>query len=270
MKDLFKDFTKTVESTEFPEKRMNKVIKMAMKDAKKKKGRSRKIILYLSNAAALFLCFLLLSAFVSPPVARTLSRTPIIGTVFIKADSSELIVKSLEENGYKTDSIIYQFHPEKEVIIHIGGADTNIQEINDDEKKVVNNVLHSEGYNSFNIIVSQSEYVQIIETEEKAQNEEAYMAEWNSSGVLPIINKELNKEEKFYVDSINTGILDGAMKWKIKLSLESNDASVSTVTKEIEEKIRTIIDSQELKSKIDGLPYQIEIYDKNGIIVSKS
>src|SRR5690606_15692386 len=99
-------------------------------------------------------------------------------------------------------------------------ADTNIQEINDDVKKVVNNVLHSEGYNSFNIIVSQSEYVQIIETEEKAQNEEAYMAEWNSSGVLPIINKELNKEEKFYVDSINTGILDGAMKWKIKLSLE--------------------------------------------------
>src|SRR5690606_40506217 len=54
-------------------------------------------------------------------------------------------------------------------------ADTNIQEINDDVKKVVNNVLHSEGYNSFNIIVSQSEYVQIIETEEKAQNEEAYM-----------------------------------------------------------------------------------------------
>lgn len=277
MSDLFKDFKNIVESTEFPEKRIDRAIKAAIKEANLKK-RNVKRLKYLSSIAAVFAFILFGSAFFSPALANTLSRTPIIGPIFKIRHPSDLILQALEKKGYKTDSIIFQFQPDKVVEIYIDGKDTYIQEIKDDVKTIVEDVLQSQGYDAYSVKVKKVEPMDAPEVTENhsemvgevvsLEKLPEYKQKWVSSGVITAVNNELFGRKDYHIEEIAISMADGSMNWNITLSLLAyNDPSTIEVANGIRKNMITILESDSFKDKIDGLPYYIKISDKDDKII---
>lgn len=277
MNDLFKDFKNIVENTEFPEKRVDKAIKAAIKEANPKKNRTKRLK-YLSSIAAVFAFIIFGSAFFSPALANTLSRAPLIGPIFEIRHPSDLIIQALEKKGYKTDSIIFQFQPDKVVEIYIDGKNTYIQEIKDEVKTIAEDILHSNGYDTFSVKVEKMDLREVPKVAEdhsvmvvgevvSLEELPEYKQKWIRSGVITLVNNELYGKQAYHVEGIAVSMADGSMNWNIRLSLDGNDPSTTEVATGIQKNMVTILESGDYKNKIAGLPYYIKVSDKNDKII---
>jgi Protein of unknown function (DUF4030) len=279
MDNLFKDFKNRVESTEFPDVRLEKAMKTAIRSAKSKRRKGTMKLMYLTSAATLFACLLLGSVFVSPTLADTFAKIPVIGSLFEQEDPAELIVNALNEEGYKVESFGFQYQPEKVAQIFIDGSDDYIQEIQDEVKDIAKDILRSQGYDAYSVKVEGiKDDIEITEDRSGAvdmkfvsiENMPEYKQKWISSKALSYVSQELYSKKGYHVEGIATTMEEGTMKWHITLSLTSENPSVKKIAKGIEDNINTILHSENIHPKIDGLPYQITISTADNKTITNS
>ncbi|WP_099156719.1 DUF4030 domain-containing protein [Virgibacillus ndiopensis] len=149
------DFKKDIDRIEVPEERLDKVIKTAMKGEKPKRSLGKRII-YFTSAAAIFVCLLFGSALVSPAWADTLSKIPILGSVFQLGEPGEDILNKLNEQGYDVKDVSFTYQPEKSVEIRVGGSKDYLAEVKDDVKGIAERILQTKHYDAYNVKIMES------------------------------------------------------------------------------------------------------------------
>lgn len=145
-------FKKEVDRIKVPEDKLDATIQNSIKKGRAKKSFGKKIA-YVSNAAALFICLLFGSAFVSPTMADTLAKVPVLGSVFQLGDPGYDIMDELKEQGYKIKGVSFIYNPDKVVEVLVGGSEGYLADVKDEVKKITENFLQSKHYDSYAVKV---------------------------------------------------------------------------------------------------------------------
>lgn len=132
-----------------------------------KKRRNRKF--QLAAAAVVGLGILTGSAFLSPTMAEMASKIPYLGQVFQTKPVFELIHDALEKEGYK--DLALGMTPGEKVLfeIRLEGSEKDADRERGKITKIVEDILKSKGYDSYEIKVSSFIPEVVEETEEEKQ-----------------------------------------------------------------------------------------------------
>lgn len=149
------EFKKEVDSIEVPEERLDMTIKTAMKDEKPKRGLGKKII-YFTSAATLFVGLLFGSAVASPAWADTLSKIPLLGSVFELGEPGHDILSAVNEQGYNVKDVSFRYQPEKAVEIRVGGSEEYFAEVQNEVKNIAEKVLETKHYDTYSVKVMET------------------------------------------------------------------------------------------------------------------
>jgi hypothetical protein len=132
-----------------------------------KKRRNRKF--QFAAAAVVGLGILTGSAFLSPSIAEMASKIPYLGQVFQTKPVFELIHDALEKEGYK--DLTLGMTPGKKVLfqIQLEGSEKDADREREKITRIVEDILKSKGYDSYEIKVSSFIPEIVEETEEEKQ-----------------------------------------------------------------------------------------------------
>lgn len=232
MNHLFEEFKKEVERIEFPEARLEKAIQKVINDGKPKRSVGKKIA-FLSSAAALFICLLFGSAFVSPTMAATLSKIPVIGSVFELGDPGEDIRDELRDKGYKIKDVFVS-EPEKVVGVWVGGSEAYFTDVKGDVKTIAENVLKSKQYDAFTVKVTDMRDVvsDMREDVDISEHTQRFIA------ALPLIEAAL--EENGY-DADTAGVLYGDDKKTLEVWINGSEEYYNSVKDDVKNTVTSVI-----------------------------
>ncbi|WP_141604268.1 DUF4179 domain-containing protein [Terrilactibacillus laevilacticus] len=116
------DFKTKVNQINVPEEKLNHAIDIAIKKGRRKRLRVGKKIAYICCAAILLFALLLSSAFVSPAIAKVVSKIPYLSLIFESKPVVVIIMENLEEKGYKNIGIGISYVPKKNIQITVEGS----------------------------------------------------------------------------------------------------------------------------------------------------
>ncbi|MEH6941342.1 DUF4030 domain-containing protein [Bacillus sp. JJ722] len=150
------------EKIEVPEELFERA-KLGVKNAKieightveknKKPSRMKKRLMILSTAAVVIIG-LFFSPIFSPTMAKVVTAIPFLGSLFEKEESvTGVIYQELKKEGYQIDSVGAVYKPKKEIEIRMMGSEDYYEEVKEDVKKQVENILESRGYDAFSVAV---------------------------------------------------------------------------------------------------------------------
>ncbi|WP_338368128.1 DUF4179 domain-containing protein, partial [Enterococcus faecium] len=145
-----------VDKIKIPEDKLDQAIEFGLKRGKKSKRGVGKKVLYICSAAVLLFGLLIGSTFVSPAMARVVSKIPYLGQIFENEnDVLYVISEELREKGYKNTGAGVSF-PEKEIIIEIEGSEKYFDTVKADVEKIARNILQSRNYDAYTLKVNKS------------------------------------------------------------------------------------------------------------------
>ncbi|MEC0347871.1 DUF4030 domain-containing protein [Peribacillus frigoritolerans] len=231
-----------VDKIKIPEDKLDKAIEYGLKRGKKSKRGLSKKVLYICSAAVLLFSLLIGSAFVSPAMAKIVSKIPYLGQIFeSKDDIVKVISEELRAKGYNTDGAGVSF-PEKEISIGIKGSEKYFNTVKGDVETIVQDILHSRNYDAYTLKVSRSKErkVEIDEKEEK-EMKEFYI-------ISTAITKELKKQ--------NYNVLSFSMGHNpktITLEIPNTEARIVEMKQVINDVLQT--------NKIEPIPLNIKKID---------
>nr|WP_259549634.1 DUF4030 domain-containing protein [Heyndrickxia oleronia] len=158
---LFNYVKKEMDEIRIPEDKLDFAIENAIKRGRKKWKLGKKIV-YFSGAAIILCCLFISSAFVSPAMAKVVSKVPYLGQIFESKDVITVIDEKLREKGYNISSIGIGYQPKKTIEVSLKGEDY-FNEVKDDIKKIIMATLKSKGYDAYlvrvNKMVPKNDYV---------------------------------------------------------------------------------------------------------------
>jgi hypothetical protein len=170
---LSNNVKKEMDKIKIPEDKLNQAIEFAIKRGKKNQRSLGKKVIYFSSAAVLLFGLLIGSTFVSPAMAKVVSKIPYLGQIFESKSLIIVISEELRAKGYNTISTGIRYESEKIVEVSIDGSDDYYNEVKDDVEKIVNGILKSRGYDAYSVkvnkFVPRSDYV-LNDKEAKEKN----------------------------------------------------------------------------------------------------
>ncbi len=170
---LSNNVKKEMDKIKIPEDKLNQAIEFAIKRGKKNQRSLGKKVIYFSSAAVLLFALLIGSTFVSPAMAKVVSKIPYLGQIFESKSLIIVISEELRAKGYNTISTGIRYETEKIVEVSIDGSDDYYNEVKDDVEKIVNGILKSRGYDAYSVkvnkFVPRSDYV-LKDKEAKEKN----------------------------------------------------------------------------------------------------
>ena len=151
---LSNNVKKEVDKIKIPEDKLDQAIEYAIKRGKKNQSSLGKKLIYFSSAAVLLFGLFIGSAFVSPAMAKVVSKIPYLGQIFEnKNDILKLISEELRAKGYKTTGAGVSF-PKKEIEIVIQGSENYFNDVKSDVDDIAKDILKSKGYDAYTVKVS--------------------------------------------------------------------------------------------------------------------
>ncbi|MFC9600991.1 DUF4030 domain-containing protein [Peribacillus butanolivorans] len=163
---LSNNVKKEVDKIKIPEDKLDQAIENAIKRGKKKQRSLGKKVIYFSSAAVLLFGLLIGSAFVSPAMAKVISNIPYLGSIFQSEPISGLIFDELEEKGYKISGTGTSYSPHKIFHVTLEGSDGYYNEVKDEVKKTVREILKSKGYDAYSVEVTKVRKDDVLSNEE--------------------------------------------------------------------------------------------------------
>jgi hypothetical protein len=239
---LSNNVKKEVDKIKIPEDKLDHAIEHGLKRGKKSQRGLRKKMLYACSVAVLLFSLLIGSAFVSPAMAKIVSKIPYLGQIFeSKDDIVKVISEELRTKGYKTSGAGVSF-PKKEIYIGIKGSEKYFDTVKGDVETIVKDILHSRNYDAYTLKVSRykERKVEIDEKEEK-EMKEFYI-------ISTAITKELKKQ--------NYNVLSFSMGHNPKtiiLEIPNTETRIDEMKQVINDVLQT--------NKIDPIPLNIKKID---------
>ncbi|WP_221568421.1 DUF4179 domain-containing protein [Alkalihalobacillus sp. TS-13] len=138
----------------------------------KKSWYTRKIT-YICAAVVLFFGLFIGSAFVSPVMAKMVSKLPYLGQLFESEPITSEIVEELEEMDYPIMGVGVSYQGKKEIWIRIEGSQDYVDGIKEDVEKSVHDILGSRNYDAYTIKVSRYEPIENKEMPEVSERDKA-------------------------------------------------------------------------------------------------
>ncbi|MGG3942994.1 DUF4030 domain-containing protein [Peribacillus psychrosaccharolyticus] len=190
---LSNNVKKEVDKIKIPEVKLDQAIENAIKRGKKKKRSLGKKVIYFSSAAVLLFGLLIGSAFVSPAMAKVISNIPYLGSVFQSEPISGLIFDELKEKGYKISGTGTTYSPHKIFHVTLEGSDDYYNEVKDEVKQTVREILKSKGYDAYTVEVTKVRKDYVLNNEEM-----------NEKNIIETaVTKEL-KQKNYKFDRVQT------------------------------------------------------------------
>jgi hypothetical protein len=107
------------------------------------------------------------SAFVSPAMAKVVSKIPYLGQIFENKNNIVLLIsEELRAKGYKKTGVGVSF-PKKEIEIAVQGSEKYFDDVKSDVDDITKDILKSKGYDAYTVKVSRyTERVDVPHSEE--------------------------------------------------------------------------------------------------------
>ncbi|WLD94298.1 DUF4030 domain-containing protein [Alkalihalobacillus sp. AL-G] len=239
---LSSNVKKEVDKIKIPEDKLDQTIEHGLKRGNKSQRGLGKKVLYTCSAAVLLFSILIGSAFVSPAMAKIVSKIPYLGQIFeSKDDIVKVISKELRAKGYNTSGAGVSF-PEKEIYIGIKGSEKYFDTVKGDVETIVKDILHSRNYDAYTLKVSRYKERKVeIDKKEEKEMKEFYI-------ISTVITKELKKQ--------NYNVLTFSMGHNpktIKLEIPNTETRIDEMKQVINDVLQT--------NKIDPIPLNIKKID---------
>lgn len=238
---LSNNVKKEVDKIKIPEDKLDQAIEHGLKRGKKSQRGLSKKVLYTCSAVVFLFSLLIGSAFVSPAMAKIVSKIPYLGQIFESEDDIvKVISEELRAKGYNTSGAGVSF-PEKEIYIGIKGSEKYFDTVKGDVETIVKDILHSRNYDAYTLKVSRYKERKVeIEIDEK-EMKEFYI-------ISTAITKELKKQ--------NYNVLSFGMEHNpkiIKLEIPNTETRIDEMKQVINDVLQT--------NKIDPIPLKIKKID---------
>ncbi|MFD6440231.1 DUF4030 domain-containing protein [Peribacillus sp. NPDC060186] len=109
---------------------------------------------YSSIALIILFGLFISSAFVSPAMAKVVSKIPYLGQIFENKNNIVILIsEELRAKGYKTTGAGVSF-PKKEIEIVIQGSEKYFNDVKGDVDDIAKDILKSKGYDAYTVKVS--------------------------------------------------------------------------------------------------------------------
>jgi len=170
MSDFSSKLKKEIKNIQVPEDKLSNAIEAGIKRGTRKSKRGHRFV-YFSSAAVLLLGILISTAFISPTMAEVVSKIPYLNLIF-KSESLDMIIwDRLNEQGYKLSSVGITYTPRKTIHVSLDGSVQYYDEVKNEVKKTVNEVLQSKGYDSYSIKITQQKDFKDYELKDEEKKE---------------------------------------------------------------------------------------------------
>lgn len=180
-----------------------------------------KRISYTAAACLLLFGLFLGSAFVSPAMAEVAAKIPFLNMIFEQKPIDQVIMKELEERGYKISGAGYSV-PDKKFHVTVRGSEEYYNQVNGEIETITKELISSRGYDDFKLDVEKESTESImIEQNERDKNIELVMA------VLSKVSFELRQQGYKIYESFGAGY-HGPESEEIIVSLEVEDTENRT------------------------------------------
>ncbi|WP_121614206.1 DUF4030 domain-containing protein [Mesobacillus foraminis] len=238
---------KEVDKINIPEDKLDQAIELGLRRGRKSQRGYGKKLVYTCSAAVLVFCFFIGSAFVSPAMAKIVSKIPYLGQIFEnKEDVVVVISEELIAKGYKTAGAGVSF-PEKEIMIGIEGSEKYFNSVKADVEKIARDVLQSRNYDAYTLKVSQYKERKINDVDPKEEKKiKQFSHEYDI--LHPAVTEELKR--------LDFNVLSLGMEYNPK-KLLVEIPNTETRTDEIKQVINEILQA----NKIDPIPINIKKID---------
>ncbi|WP_110927690.1 DUF4030 domain-containing protein [Bacillus massiliglaciei] len=243
---LSNNVKKEVDKIKIPEDKLDQAIEHGLKRGKKSQRGLSKKVLYTCSAAVLLFSLLIGSAFVSPAMAKIVSKIPYLGQIFeSKDDIVKVISEELRAKGYNTSRAGVSF-PEKEIYISIEGSEKYFDSVKDDVEDIAKDILQSKNYDAYTIKVTRYKEREIDVDEKKEKQSIEFAREYDI--YQPAITKELKKRDY--------NVLSLQLRYNPK-TIEIEIPNTETRIDEMKQVINDVLQT----NKIDPIPLNIKKID---------
>jgi len=243
---LSNNVKKEVDKIKIPEDKLDQTIEIGIKRGKKNQRSLGKKVFYFSSAAILFFGLLIGSAFVSPAMAKVVSKIPYLGQIFeSKNDIVKVISEELRAKGYNSTGAGVSF-PEKVIYITIQGSEKYFDTVKGDVENIAKDILQSKNYDAYSIKVTRykERKIEVDEKEEKQSIE--FAREYDI--FYPAITKELKKRDY--------NVLSLSLNYNPK-TIEIEIPNTETRIDEMKKVVNQILKA----NNIDSIPLKIKKID---------
>lgn len=148
----------------------------------------RKVVM-ISGLAAIIFALVLSIAFVSPSMAKVVSKIPYLGKLFIQKPIMTTLSEELNNKGYKIDSLGVVYQPNKEIAISLAGSKKYYEDVKDEVQETVKNILKKYYYDTYSIKVERKREIIINESKDDQKRID------ESERITTAINNELSKHK---------------------------------------------------------------------------
>ncbi|MEC2078429.1 DUF4030 domain-containing protein [Metabacillus fastidiosus] len=201
-----------------------------------------KKVTYFACALILLIGLFVSSAFVSPVMAKVVSKIPFLGQIFESKPIVEVIHEELLKKGYQIDAVGVSYQEEKAIQVTIQGSIDYFNDVKEDVDKVIKDILNSRNYDAYKVEISRyKEYKNEISEEEQKIAQEYDL-------IYPALTEELEKQ--------GYNILSLGMRYSPK-AIELEIPNTETRIEEIKKIINHILNI----NNIDSIPLKIRKID---------
>ncbi|MFC4620035.1 hypothetical protein ACFO4N_15085 [Camelliibacillus cellulosilyticus] len=119
--------------------------------ARQKSSRFRRKVTFFFTIVVLVLGIVISSAFFSPAVSEVLTKVPVLSSFFASTPIEDIIGGELKDNDYKISAVGARYKPKKTIDITVKGSEKYYKSAKTSIKKMVSDILKSNGYGSYTI-----------------------------------------------------------------------------------------------------------------------
>ncbi|PLR78339.1 hypothetical protein CU633_05890 [Bacillus sp. V3-13] len=243
---LTSNIKKEVDRIKIPEDKLDERIGYAIKRGKKNQRRLGNKVFYMSGAAVLLFALLVSSLFVSPTMAKVVSKIPYLGQIFeSKNDIVSHISEELIARGYKISGVGVSF-PEKELLIGINGSDEYFENVKDDVEYIAREILQSRKYDAYTqkVMLYKESKDEVDEKEEMKRKE--FDLEYER--IHNVVTKELKRRD---YDVLSLSMSDSPKT--IQIEIPDTETRIVELKKEVNHILN--------ENKIDAIPLNVKKID---------
>ncbi|SFG83546.1 hypothetical protein [Sporolactobacillus nakayamae] len=141
-------------------------VDQAIKDKKSAKSPEwslKKKSLAIAAAVAIVIAVFVGSAFISPAMAEVASKIPNFNRIFHSKNILTVITNDLKAKHYQIEGTGIRYSPRKEIGVWVDGSEQYFNQVKEDIKAQVEQIMESRGYDAFVVRVERKRDISKIE-----------------------------------------------------------------------------------------------------------
>ncbi|MDN4524932.1 DUF4030 domain-containing protein [Fictibacillus fluitans] len=144
---------KELDSIAIPEDRLNAAIAIGIERGKKKRRTPVKKFMFACCAAVVFFALFVSSGFVSPAMAKVVSKIPFLEILFREESVMPQVMDELKDRGIKVSGMGMSYQGKKTFSVTIDGDKAYYNKVKSEVKQATEGVLKENGYDAYTVSV---------------------------------------------------------------------------------------------------------------------